>query len=222
MGRTSDARQRLMDAAYHLICEYSYGAVTIDAICERAAVKKGSFYYFFESKSDLAVAAIDAWWHGREIVIAKIFSSTTPPVERLRQYLNFVTDVQMKSYEQSGQILGCPLFTLGAEICLQDERIHARILEFVGAGLKTFSHTIAEAQAADDLPQGDPLVLARTMLGVYEGILTLARIERRPDAVRRLSQDVLAAIGVRMPLEPRLGLARLEEAPSPYITFARD
>jgi TetR/AcrR family transcriptional repressor of nem operon len=220
MGRTSDARQRLMDAAYHLICEYSYGAVTIDAICERAAVKKGSFYYFFESKSDLAVAAIDAWWHGRVMVIAKIFNSETPPLERLRQYLDFVTDVQMKSYEQSGQVLGCPLFSLGAEICLQDERIHARILEFVAAGLATFSRTIAEAQAVGDLPPGDSMVSARTMLGVYEGILTLARIERRPDAVRRLSQDVLAAIGAST--EPRLGLARFEEAPSPYITLAHE
>src|ERR1700761_8870517 len=73
MGRTSDARQRLIDAANDLIWEYSYGAITIDAICERAAVKKGSFYYFFESKSDLAVTAIDAWWRGREQVIDKIF-----------------------------------------------------------------------------------------------------------------------------------------------------
>jgi TetR/AcrR family transcriptional repressor of nem operon len=75
MGRTSDARQRLMDAAYALICEYSYGAVTIDAICERAQVKKGSFYYFFESKSDLAVTTINAWWSEREVVIERFFQS---------------------------------------------------------------------------------------------------------------------------------------------------
>jgi TetR/AcrR family transcriptional repressor of nem operon len=210
MGRTSDARQRLMDAAYHLIYEYSYGAVTIDAICERAAVKKGSFYYFFESKSDLAVAAIDAWWQGREKVLAKIFGGDLPPLERIRQYLDFVTEMQLKNYEQTGQMLGCPLFTLGAEICLQDERIHARIMEFVTAGLEIFSGAIAEAQAAGDLPPGDPQVSARTMLGVYEGILTLARIERRPDAVRFLSRDVLLAIGARRAVEAAIDLAQFE------------
>jgi TetR/AcrR family transcriptional repressor of nem operon len=220
VGRTSDARQRLMDAAYHLICEYSYGAVTIDNICERAAVKKGSFYYFFESKSDLAVAAIDAWWDGRAKVIHTIFTSGRPPVERLRQYLDFVADVQMKAYEQSGQVLGCPLFTLGAEICLQDERIHARILEFVAAGLETFGHAIAEAQAAGDLPPGDPATVARTLLGVYEGILTLARIEHRPDAVRHLSRDVLAAIGARPRTENTLPVPALHEvysAAGPHV-----
>ena len=210
MGRTSDARQRLMDAAYHLIYEYSYGAVTIDAICERAAVKKGSFYYFFESKSDLAVAAIDAWWQGREKVLAKIFNGDLPPLERIRQYLDFVAEMQLKSYEQTGQMLGCPLFTLGAEICLQDERIHARIMEFVAAALEIFSRAIAEAQAAGDLPPGDPQMAARTMLGVYEGILTLARIERRPDAVRHLSRDVLMAIGARRVSGPPLDLAQFE------------
>ena len=56
MGRTSDANERLMDAALDLIWEESYGAVTIDDICKRADVKKGSFYYFFDSKAALATA----------------------------------------------------------------------------------------------------------------------------------------------------------------------
>jgi len=57
MGRVSDARQRLLDATIDLIWQNSYGAVTVDDICERAGVKKGSFYYFFPSKTDLVVAA---------------------------------------------------------------------------------------------------------------------------------------------------------------------
>src|ERR1700685_208579 len=69
MGRKSDSRQRLMDAAHELIWGYSYGAVTIEAICERARVKKGSFYYFFDSKSDLAMSAIIAWWDKRRILV---------------------------------------------------------------------------------------------------------------------------------------------------------
>jgi TetR/AcrR family transcriptional repressor of nem operon len=197
MGRTSDARQRLMDAANSLICEYSYGAVTIDAICDRAAVKKGSFYYFFESKSDLAVAAIDAWWLRRGRVIEKIFSVDVRPVERLRHYLDFIIEVQLDAYSTSGQVLGCPLFTLGAEICLQDERLHARIMEFLGEIIRVFTGAIAEAQAAGEIPPGDPKLLARVLLSVYEGILTLARIEHDPERVRYLTRDALAAIGVR-------------------------
>src|SRR5271156_1368299 len=112
MGRTSDARRRLIDAAHELIWEYSYGAVTIDAICERAAVKKGSFYYFFESKSELAVAAIDAWWVERRLAMEKMFRPETPPLERIREYLDFIAQRQLASYAQTGQVLGCPIYGL--------------------------------------------------------------------------------------------------------------
>jgi len=191
-----------MDAAYHLVCEYSYGAVTIDAICERAAVKKGSFYYFFESKSDLAVAAIDAWWHGREKIIDKIFNSEKLPADRLQAYLDFITELQLNAYAKSGQVLGCPLFTFGAEICVQDERIRARIVDFLNAVLKVFAKAIAEMQAAGELPPGDPETIARTLLSVYQGILTLARIEHSPERARHLTRDALAAIGIHRDTEP--------------------
>ena len=61
MGRVSDAKARLMDAVSELIWSGSYGSTTIDHICEKAGVKKGSFYYFFKSKSELAAEALEAW-----------------------------------------------------------------------------------------------------------------------------------------------------------------
>jgi TetR/AcrR family transcriptional repressor of nem operon len=196
MGRTSDARQRLMDAAYNLICEYSYGAVTIEAICERALVKKGSFYYFFESKSDLAVATINAWWSEREKVIDRLFQEEIPPLERLRSYLDFITQLQLKTYNLNGQVLGCPLFTLGAEICTQDKRLRARILEFLNSVLAAFTRAIADAQALGEIAGNHPEAKARVLFSTYEGILNLARIENNPELVRRLTDDALEAIGV--------------------------
>ncbi len=62
MGRVSDAKERLMEAVRELVWTGSYGSTTIDQICEKAGVKKGSFYYFFDSKADLAVTAIDEHW----------------------------------------------------------------------------------------------------------------------------------------------------------------
>ena len=101
MGRTSDSRQRLMDAAHELIWGYSYGAVTIEAICERARVKKGSFYYFFDSKADLAVAALNAWYTERRRTMEQIILPETPPLERLSRYLNLVVENQMQVYREN-------------------------------------------------------------------------------------------------------------------------
>ncbi len=84
MGRTSDAKERLMDAALDLIWEESYGSVTIDDICKRAEVKKGSFYYFFSSKSELAVAALERMWlQSWKPSMDQRFSPSIDPLTRL-------------------------------------------------------------------------------------------------------------------------------------------
>ena len=66
MGRTSDARERIVRAATRLFLTRSYHAVGIDELCAAADVGKGSLYHYFSSKSDLAKAVIDlhaaAFW----------------------------------------------------------------------------------------------------------------------------------------------------------------
>jgi TetR/AcrR family transcriptional repressor of nem operon len=202
MGRTSDARQRLMDAAYELIWEYSYGSVTIDAICERAAVKKGSFYYFFASKGELALVAIDAWWRERESVLERIFGQDKPPLERLHEYLDYTTGPQIKSYEETGNILGCPIFGLGAEICTQDEKIRMQIETILHTIGSYFEEAIREAQSLGQMEGSDAKQKARILSYYYAGMLTQARIENNVDAVRSLSRDALKVLGAReIPLE---------------------
>src|SRR5215212_7256369 len=86
MGRVSDARTRLMEAIAELIWTGSYGTTTIDQICDKAGVKKGSFYYFFKSKADLAEAAIEVEWTKYRTVLDNVFSASVPPLERLKNY----------------------------------------------------------------------------------------------------------------------------------------
>jgi AcrR family transcriptional regulator len=71
MGRSSNAKQRLILTALQLIQERSYGAVGVDLICKQAGVNKGSFYYFFPSKSDLAIAALESYWQEFEATVMK-------------------------------------------------------------------------------------------------------------------------------------------------------
>ena len=58
-----------------MIWESSYGSVSVDDICNKAGVNKGSFYYAFKSKSDLAVAAFERHWENKQPLLDKIFSS---------------------------------------------------------------------------------------------------------------------------------------------------
>src|SRR5258706_8567692 len=116
MGRVSDAKERLMEAVKTLIWAGSFGSTTIDDICEKAGVKRGSFYYFFDSKAELAETAIEEDWQRRRPGLDSIFSSTVAPLERLEKYCEFNYQFQKDLQSKCGSFLGCPLFSLGAEV----------------------------------------------------------------------------------------------------------
>jgi TetR/AcrR family transcriptional repressor of nem operon len=186
-----------MDAAYELIWSYSYGAVTIEAICDRAKVKKGSFYYFFDSKSDLALAVLTRWWDERKAFVDTIFRPEVPPLERISRYLDFAVEGQIRDYEANGQILGCPIFTLGSEICTQDESLRAMVFEILTTGARLFEEAVRDAQIAGHAEGRDFALKGRQLWAFYEGTLTRARIENNPELLRHLSADALQLIGAR-------------------------
>src|SRR5438105_4223416 len=132
MGRTSDAKERLMTAALDLMWEESYGTVTIDTICTRAAVKKGSFYYFFSSKADLAVAALEKLWVDEwKPKLDARFSPSVEPLTRLKTYLDVPYTSQCQVKQKHGKALGCPIFSMGTEVSTHEVNVNAKIREIV-------------------------------------------------------------------------------------------
>ena len=105
MPRVSDMKERLTDAALDLMWENSYGTTSVDSICERAGAKKGSFYYFFKSKSELTVAALEAEWNKNKANMDALFSPATPPLERFDRYFDYVHDRLAELQQECGSIL---------------------------------------------------------------------------------------------------------------------
>src|SRR5687767_3768444 len=99
MGRKSDAKEKLLDVAFELIWDSSYGSVSIDQICERAGVNKGSFYYFFGTKANLAATAFDEQWKAKQPEMDRMFSPQVPPLERLSKWCIYVYEGQKKKAE---------------------------------------------------------------------------------------------------------------------------
>src|ERR1700733_3290143 len=121
MGRTSNAKESLLQAAFELIWQQSYGCVSVDTICERAKVKKGSFYHFFPSKSDLAVAAYEEHWQQCRATYDETFAPEVPPLERLENHCRMIYESQCEKFQKPGRVLGCPFASVGSELSTQDE-----------------------------------------------------------------------------------------------------
>jgi len=197
MGRVSDAKVRLMDAVRELIWSGSYGSTTIDQICEKANVKKGSFYYFFDSKADLAETAIAEEWERRRPELDSIFSPTLGPLERLRKYCEFSYCFQREIQSKYGHVLGCPLFTLGAEVSTQENRLQKRIQSILEQKRKYFETAIRDAHAQDLIFAPDATAKAKMLFAYYQGLYTEARIQNSLDVLRDAVQGTYALLGVK-------------------------
>src|ERR1700740_641403 len=147
MPRVSDMKERLTDAAMDLIWENSYGSTSVDAICERAGAKKGSFYYFFKSKSELAAAALEAEGNKKRSEMDSIFSPTVPPLERFDRYFDFVHDRLAEVQTKCGSILGCPFVSVGSEVSTQDQVVRDAIDRIMDRKLQFFVSAVRDAAA---------------------------------------------------------------------------
>jgi TetR/AcrR family transcriptional repressor of nem operon len=199
MKPESDTRQRLLDTAIELIWEQSYGAVSVDDICKRAGARKGSFYHFFPSKSDLAVAAIEAHWETLRPAIDRIFSPQTPPLERLADYCDLVYERQKDKKERFGRVCGCAFTSLGSELSTQDEKIRQKSQQILDRRCKFFASALRDAVREGLIPEQDCAAKARDLYGCVMGVLLEAKIENDLEILRHLKPTIFRLIGASEP-----------------------
>ena len=198
MPRVSDMKERLMEAAMDLMWLNGYGAASVDAICEQAGAKKGSFYYFFKSKSDLAAAALDADWNKKRSQMDSIFSPTVPPLERLDRYFDFVHGRLAELHKKCGSILGCPYVSVGSEVSTQDPIVRETIDRIMDRKMKYFISAVRDAAAQGLIDAPNPEAKARALFACYQGTVAQARIQNDIELLREFKDVARTVLGVKM------------------------
>ena len=197
MPRVSDMKERLTDAALDLMWENSYGTTSVDAICERADAKKGSFYYFFKSKSELTAAALEAEWNKNKANMDSLFSPTIPPLERFDRYFDYVHDRLANLQKECGSILGCPLLSIGSEVSTHDKVVRDTVDRILDRKAKYFESAIRDAHAQGLIEAPDPEAKARGLFACYHGTLAQARIQNDLELLRDFKQVAKDVLGVK-------------------------
>jgi TetR/AcrR family transcriptional repressor of nem operon len=199
MKQESESKRKLLEAAIDLIWRSSYGAVSVDDICEQAGVNKGSFYYAFKSKSDLAVAAYERYWENKRAKMDGIYSPQVAPLQRLDHLIEAITDDQLGRYNTYGKMPGCPFCSLGSELSTQDENIRIAA-DRIGAKMAKYNESLVRDLAADGLIEAsNPAELAQEMSAYLTGVLMQAKIENSPKHLARLKHGVFRLLGIKQP-----------------------
>ena len=199
MGRVSDAKERLMNSLTELIWTGSYGSTTIDQICERAGVKKGSFYYFFDSKASLAQEAIQTEWEDYRTKLDVIFSASRDPIERIQRYCEHEYQEQVELKRKWGSVLGCPLCTLGSEISTLEVNLRQSVNDIMDQCRRYFETAIRDAHAAKLIVAPDAVTKSKLVYAYLEGLLTQARIRNDLELLKEMEHGILDILGVHAP-----------------------
>ena len=202
MKQESASKLKLLDTAIDMIWASSYGSVSVDDICAKAGVNKGSFYYFFKSKSDLAVAAFDRHWEMKRPLLDSIFSPQVPPLERLDRYCRVIIDDQKQKHQLFGKMLGCPFCSVGSELGTQDENIRLKMEQIFARQIKYAESLVRDLVAEGLVQSSNPRELAEEMLSYVTGVLMQAKIENSPNHLERLKNGILRLLGIKAQPSP--------------------
>lgn len=171
-------KDRLISTATELIWKNSYSAVSVDGICKEADVKKGSFYHFFPSKSDLAMTVIETFYDVMHGYLQDIFSADKTPVMRFSDLADVMCRKQKEAYDRLGMVCGCPVANMGAEMAAQDETMRAKIEYLFSRQMRFYEDALGEMITAGQLPaETDVKARARDIYAYIMGQIMMARVQ---------------------------------------------
>ncbi|MFF8407710.1 TetR/AcrR family transcriptional regulator [Streptomyces sp. NPDC015684] len=197
MGRTSDAKNKILSAARTLFEQRGYSALGVAEICKAAGVPKGSFYYFFESKEALALAVIDEHWTAERRDWEQVLSTDAEPLQRLQRLFEATEARQRAAQDSCGAVLGCMFGNLSLEMSNQADALRGRLQEIFEAQVAMVEAVVTAARERGEVAVADTHEAARSMVAQLEGQVLFAKLYNNPARLSTLWPSCRALLGVQ-------------------------
>lgn len=178
MARNGEkTRASIMDTAESLIMSQGYSATSIDQILAGAGITKGTFFYHFPTKTDLAHALAERYAR-RDIhqLTSKMEAAEAATDDPARQLLVFIAQFVDIAEQWTTPYPGC----LFASFCYEAGLFEERTMAVMRESIVTWRNRIADklrAAAARTSPRlaFDADSLADAVTVVFEGAFILSR-----------------------------------------------
>jgi TetR/AcrR family transcriptional repressor of nem operon len=188
----SEARQKLIRAGLEHLTERGYSSVGVDEILKAASVPKGSFYHHFRDKADFGLALVAAYnAYFVEQLDRAFLDEEHTPLDRLR----FFTERAEEGMARHGFRRGCLVGNLGQEMGALPDEFRTALTAVLEDWQARTAQLLSLAQAQGGIqPHHDPAALAETFWIGWEGAVLRAKLELRPDPLRRFADTFLRLI----------------------------
>lgn len=137
------SRDLLLEAATGLIRTNGYTSTTVDDLCEKAGVSKGTFFHNFSSKEDLAISAANHWSE-----MTSGFFRSAPyhqhkdPLDRFLGYVRFRKEIMRGDLPEYTCLVG----TMVQEVYSSHPDINQACFQSIAAHAENLEADILEAK----------------------------------------------------------------------------
>ena len=153
----------LLDKGIELLWAKGYNATSVNDIVKLAEIPKGSFYFYFDSKEDFAVQAIEKYFNKQFVPALEVLQNKEmSPKERLFAFYEFRANTLQEELKCKMGCLGC---NLANEVAEHSEAIRT-IIASKGALIK--NHIASVIQEAQDLGEIKSTMKARDLAEFIE------------------------------------------------------
>lgn len=160
-----------------------YNATGVKEITDAAGIPKGSFYNYFSSKEDFAVAAMQ-YFTGRELAVMEeiLTDQHIPPLERIENLYR----MKIEHFINKGRYsFGCFLCNITLEMADISEVIAAEASSSFDKEYQPLLNCLEEAQARGDLPEGrDIHQVADLLRNSWFGALVIMKANKNAEPLR--------------------------------------
>jgi len=191
MGRRS-LRDQILRAGLPVLFRSGYHAASVRDICAAAGAPQGSFTNHFRSKEAFAVEVLNRYFdYLKELVAAALTDETRTPRQRLKRYLNVITD----KLERDRWMIGCLIGDFSLQVSSHSRLLRKRLDSIFREWRTLFASCIAAAQAAGEVDSRfDATELAEFLLASWEGAVLRMKVERSPAALERFKTIVFETV----------------------------
>jgi len=179
-------RQELIQVGRDIIVRQGFNATGLSDILTTAAVPKGSFYYYFESKEDFGLAIIEDFAKTYQTRLDEtIGNKSLSPDVRLNRYFELgIQELEENQYET-----GCLIGNLSQELATQNELFRDRLNQILDSWETQFADCIKDFYSEKETTADDnALELARFVLSGWQGAILRSKTTRSVEPLNNFTK----------------------------------
>jgi TetR/AcrR family transcriptional repressor of nem operon len=185
-------RENILAAGLHVMFRKGFHGAGVRDIAAEAHAPQGSFTNHFRSKEAFAAEVLDRYFeHVKGLVAQALNDTAQSPRERLRKYLDLITDrLAADGFER-----GCLIGDFSLETAQVSEALRQKLVLIYGEWREPFAECIRQGQASGEIASTfEALELADFLIASWEGAILRMKVERNGAALERFKRIAFATV----------------------------